>query len=58
MQLGDPVENLLDDGVEASPAWIAALDGLLSGSVNNNFQGVTNGINKDFEQSPYLESNR
>ena len=58
MQLGDPVENLLDDGVDASPAWIAGLDGLLSSNVNNNIQGITNGINQAFEQSPYLESNQ
>lgn len=58
IQLGDPVENIIDDGVDASPAWIAGLDGLLSSSVNNNIQGVTNGINQAFEQSTYLESNQ
>lgn len=58
IQLGDPVESILDDGVEASLAWIAGLDGLLSSSVDTNLQGVTNGINQAFEQSLYLESNQ
>lgn len=58
IQLGDPVENILDDEVEASLSWIAGLDGLLSSNVNNNIQGVTYGINQAFEQSPYLESNQ
>ena len=58
IQMGDPEENVLDIGVEASLNWIAGLDGLLSSSVNTNIQGVTNGINQAFDQSPYIQSNQ
>jgi hypothetical protein len=59
MQMGDP-ENFLnfEEDIEANVAWIGALDGLLSSSETSNIQGVTNGINQAFAQSPYIQSNQ
>lgn len=59
IQMGDPddIINYEDDN-SANVAWVAGLDGLLSGNVNNNIAAVTNGINQAFKQSPYVQSNQ
>lgn len=56
MGVPDGVIDFVDD--DADLAWLGALDGLLSSSVNNNQAGVTKGINQAFEQSPYIQSNQ
>ena len=54
--MGDPDKIIEDEFVELS--WVAFMDGLLSSSVDNNQQGVENGINQAFTQSPYIQSNQ
>jgi hypothetical protein len=57
--MGDPEEFLnFNEDIKADVAWIGALDGLLSSSSATNVQGVTNGINQAFAQSPYIQSNQ
>lgn len=59
IQMGDPEDFLnFNEDIEADVAWIGALDGLLSSSSATNVQGVTNGINQAFAQSPYIQSNQ
>jgi hypothetical protein len=57
--MGDPADFLnFNEDIEANVAWLGALDGLLSSSTSTNVQGVTNGINQAFTQSPYIQSNQ
>jgi hypothetical protein len=59
IQMGDPEDFLnFNEDIEANVAWLGALDGLLSSSTSTNVQGVTNGINQAFTQSPYIQSNQ
>jgi len=55
MHMGDPDVTILEDDVHV--AWVGALDGILSSSESSNTQGITNGINQAFTQSPYIQSN-
>jgi hypothetical protein len=56
--MGKPDEILNFDDISANVVWVAGLDGLLSSSVSNNAQGISNGINQAFTQSPYIQSNQ
>jgi len=53
--------NMVEPG--AAPAdtvsvvWVAALRGVLSGSASSSASRITQGIDKAFEQSPYLNGN-